>query len=295
MSWQTSMGAVVAAFGGTADVSSLCEADTATTTIRSVLGRVPLSARYCTLIAKPCAKKLPALRPGAREHQPTTAYRCSTAKRLAFGMPPPSQGALAQTAAVSVATILGSGILGLPVSLARSGLPPFLAAFTLTCVAQVAVVYATTELLQRATAAKRAGAAGAASARRAAYRPLPYQTATAKWSIEDGDGSSGGGGATAGRDELAPAERGDSTTRTVGEGGDDASDDVFCDVGVDDCAAPGLHAFAELYLPTLWLKVLFELAVLFHFVSIMSSYALGAPQAFREVFPFLKVIPETGL
>lgn len=214
-------------------------------------------------------------------------------------MPPPTRAALAQTAAVSVATILGSGILGLPVSLARSGLPPFLAAFTLTCVAQVAVVYATTELLQRATAAKRAGAAGA---RRAAYRPLPYQAATAldrdaalptaKWTIEDGSGD-GGGGVPAGGEAFGHAEDGDPETRNVRDGSNDAADDVFGDVGDDDCAAPGLHAFAELYLPTLWLKVLFELAVLFHFVSIMSSYALGAPQAFREVFPFLKVIPET--
>lgn len=212
-------------------------------------------------------------------------------------MPPPSRGALAQTAAVSVATILGSGILGLPVSLARSGLPPFLATFTLTCLAQVAVVYATTELLQRASAAKRAGAA---NAHRAAYQALPYQAAAgggrdaalpvAKWSIEDVEGDGGCGGAAA---------EGQAEGRSIGNGvrnaihsaaGDDLDGTV-----VDDCAAPGLHSFAELYLPTLWLKILFELAVLFHFVSIMSSYALGAPQAFREVFPFLKVIPETAM
>lgn len=214
-------------------------------------------------------------------------------------MPPPSHGALAQTAAVSIATVLGSGILGLPVSLARSGLPPFLATFTLTCVAQVAVVYATTELLQRATVAKRAGAAGA---RRATYRPLPYQTAagdgrdaafpTAKWSIEDNSGD-GSRGATMERGNRVQGDNRDLRATGVRDGSDDPTDDVFGDVGVDDSAAPGLHSFAELYLPTLWLKVLFELAVLFHFVSIMSSYALGAPQAFREVFPFLKVIPET--
>lgn len=221
-------------------------------------------------------------------------------------MPTPSRGALAQTAAVSVATILGSGILGLPVSLARSGLPPFLLSFTVTCAAQLAVVYATAELLQRASAAKRASAA---HARRAPYRPLPYQAAagvddvempTSLWSVGDGEegGAAAPGAARAGSGETSASS---GTEWTMGSrltpSGSAAS--VASVEGEELRAAergsdaPGLHTFAELFLPYVWLKVLFELAVLFHFVSIMSSYALGAPQAFREVFPFLKVIPET--
>lgn len=62
----------------------------------------------------------------------------------------PSWGSLCQTTAVSVATILGTGILGLPVSLHASGLKPFLLTFTLTLFAQLSVVAAMTELLQRA-------------------------------------------------------------------------------------------------------------------------------------------------
>lgn len=57
---------------------------------------------------------------------------------------------LLQTTAVSVATILGTGILGLPVTLHTSGLRPFFLTFTLNLIAQLGIVTATVELLQRA-------------------------------------------------------------------------------------------------------------------------------------------------
>lgn len=62
----------------------------------------------------------------------------------------PSWGSLGQTVAVSIATILGTGILGLPVSLYRSGLQPFLLVFTFNFIAQVGAVALLSELLQRA-------------------------------------------------------------------------------------------------------------------------------------------------
>lgn len=61
----------------------------------------------------------------------------------------PTWTSLGQTVAVSVATILGTGILGLPVSLNASGVRPFLLLFTANLFAQIGVVYATAELLQR--------------------------------------------------------------------------------------------------------------------------------------------------
>lgn len=62
----------------------------------------------------------------------------------------PSWGSLCQTVAVSIATILGTGILGLPVSLYRSGLQPFLLVFTFNLIAQLGAVALLSELLQRA-------------------------------------------------------------------------------------------------------------------------------------------------
>eukprot|EP00166_Cyanidium_caldarium_P003604 ctg_35.g103 len=51
---------------------------------------------------------------------------------------------------LTIATVLGTGVLGLPVSLYRCGVRPFLVWFTVTVVAQCGTVYGTVELLQRA-------------------------------------------------------------------------------------------------------------------------------------------------
>ncbi len=64
----------------------------------------------------------------------------------------PSWAALVATTAISVATVLGTGILALPVTLYKTGLSPFFISFTVTMIAQLGVVYAMTELLQRAYA-----------------------------------------------------------------------------------------------------------------------------------------------
>ncbi|XP_071151763.1 uncharacterized protein [Mytilus edulis] len=58
---------------------------------------------------------------------------------------------------VTIATILGVGILGLPVTLSRAGLYPFLVSFILGSVVQVLLVYFFVELLQIAYAAQNSG------------------------------------------------------------------------------------------------------------------------------------------
>lgn len=50
----------------------------------------------------------------------------------------------------SIATVIGSGILALPVTLYNTAIPVFLILFTVTLFAQIAVIYAVVELLQRA-------------------------------------------------------------------------------------------------------------------------------------------------
>lgn len=75
--------------------------------------------------------------------------------------------ALCQATAVSVATILGTGILGLPVSLHASGIRPFLLIFTISFFAQLAAVIATVEVLQRAHKSSQPA--------NSAYRPLPNE------------------------------------------------------------------------------------------------------------------------
>ncbi|PXF44741.1 hypothetical protein BWQ96_05500 [Gracilariopsis chorda] len=62
----------------------------------------------------------------------------------------PPFATLLQTFAVSVATVLGTGILGLPVALHASGLRPFLALFVFNLISQIGVIAATTEILHLA-------------------------------------------------------------------------------------------------------------------------------------------------
>jgi amino acid permease len=52
---------------------------------------------------------------------------------------------------VSIATILGTGILALPVKLYETGFRPFMLTFTLTLFAQVTTVFLMAEVLQRAS------------------------------------------------------------------------------------------------------------------------------------------------
>jgi amino acid permease len=53
---------------------------------------------------------------------------------------------------MSIATVLGTGVLGLPVSLYRCGIAPFLVFFTVTVVAEACAVVVAVELLQRTQA-----------------------------------------------------------------------------------------------------------------------------------------------
>lgn len=56
---------------------------------------------------------------------------------------------------VAVATILGTGILALPVKLYSTGFSPFMLTFTLTLIAQLGTVFLMVELLQRASNANK--------------------------------------------------------------------------------------------------------------------------------------------
>ena len=58
--------------------------------------------------------------------------------------------AFAQAFAITVATILGTGILALPAELFNSGLAPFVFIFVVCLCMQISVVYLMVELLQHA-------------------------------------------------------------------------------------------------------------------------------------------------
>ena len=73
---------------------------------------------------------------------------CSARLLARLGLPRETF-ALVNAAAVAVATILGTGILALPVKLAHSGMAPFSVMFLLCLLMQLATVILMVELLQR--------------------------------------------------------------------------------------------------------------------------------------------------
>lgn len=164
----------------------------------------------------------------------------------------PTWGALASTTAISVATVLGTGILALPVTLHRSGLGPFVASFTVTLIAQLGVIVAMTELLQHA------------------YAMAPK-------------------GQMVRKDEYAAIVDGAFSMRDDNEDEEWAMEDERRVEG----QAASLHTLSKLYLNHRLLQWLFETFVLLHFVSIMVSYALGAPQVYRQLVPMFGRMSET--
>lgn len=165
----------------------------------------------------------------------------------------PTWASLGQTVAVSVATILGTGILALPVSLSRSGIQPFLLLFTLNLFAQIAVVYATTELLQRALQL---------STKRESTELISSKSQTK--SSEN---------AAAAAVEHTPMAVTTSTTSR------------------QEPTPPSLHSLADYFLHTPLLRWMFNLFVMSHFIFILVAYVLAAPQAYAAIFPFLSHIP----
>lgn len=154
----------------------------------------------------------------------------------------PSWASLIATTAISIATVLGTGILALPVTLHKAGLLPFISFFTITLAAQVGVVYAMTELLQRAYALGPKAEPG----RSEDYLMIPN---------EENNNSN----------NNLPSASMDSLTGYP--------------------TAPSLHTISKLFLSHPFLQWMFEGFVLLHFVSIMVSYALAAPQVLGELVP----------
>ncbi|OSX79571.1 hypothetical protein BU14_0074s0002 [Porphyra umbilicalis] len=201
---------------------------------------------------------------------------------------------------VSVAAVIGTGVLGLPVSLWRSRLAPFTAVFSLTALAQVASVAAMVELLQRAAAA-----GGTPTP-----PPTPYDAMTAggdagaarrfgsdsadvsgELSVDEaGLGWDGGGTDDA---KVAPATRRPAAAMSSvsvdsdwdGAGGGGQRGDGR-PAGVRSSAAPppSLFAIAEANLDSLPARLAFYGAALLQFVAILTSYGLAGPQAYHALF-----------
>lgn len=162
---------------------------------------------------------------------------------------------------VTIASILGVGVLGLPVTLANAGLYPFLVTFILGSVIQGLLVYFFVELLQIAYAAQNNVSSG-----KEEMVPLNDML---------GDESC---------DEIE-IEHMDSNTGPVLAG------HVIMPKS-QDTESPSLYTLGSLFLG-FGFKQCFEISLLLQFVGFLISYALAGSEAYAQVIgvDFRFVIP----
>ena len=169
---------------------------------------------------------------------------------------------------VTIATILGTGILALPVELSLSGFWPFVLVFLVSLLMQLAVVFLTVELMQRAHVTVCKG-------------PAVDQE---KRLQSDGVGINGGlltgNGTTKGFETIALETPPTDTTNTN-------SDNMFYTLQFDSFNeedTPDLHRMGKLFLSSKWLQRGFDLSVVCHFAAVLVSYNLAGPQAYADLF-----------
>lgn len=170
----------------------------------------------------------------------------------------PTWATLGQTVAVSVATILGTGILGLPVVLHQSGLRPFLVLFTANFIAQLGIVIAMTELLHRAYITT------------ASSTSTHFET-TPPHHLDDPLSS-----------QLKPPSVNSSHDAHAALQNESKSEQL----------APSLHSLAALFIHSPSLRFIFNVLVIAHFVFILCAYTLAASQAYVALFPALAIFPK---
>lgn len=173
----------------------------------------------------------------------------------------PTWASLVSTTAISVATILGTGILALPVTLHKAGLSPFLVTFTATFFAQIGAVYCMVELLQRA------------------YALGPKLRSTEEYTAISSASSA----------SSSPQRDNNNINNNINNGHVSDDEDPMSPSSSMDALtvrpAPSLHTISKLFLSNRVLQLFFEGFVLLHFVSIMVSYALAAPQVLGQLIP----------
>ncbi|XP_067454042.1 uncharacterized protein si:ch211-51h4.2 isoform X1 [Thunnus thynnus] len=159
---------------------------------------------------------------------------------------------------LTIATILGTGILGLPVTIAHAGLLPFLISFVIGFFVQALLIYLFVELLQRCQVVQLES----------------LKTGVAECIVMD----------QVGMEDPAPTEEED----------EDEADSAEADTGLLQPGAVNLQSQAESLQPNLHLlghlflsrpmSHAFNCILLFQFISIGISYVLAGSEAYAALF-----------
>lgn len=160
---------------------------------------------------------------------------------------------------LTIATILGTGILGLPVTIARAGLLPFLVSFLVGFCVQAVLIYLFVDLLQRCQVVQlETLKTGVAECIVMSPMGLEQQAFT-----DDDDEDDDGENTEADTGLLQP---GAADVQTQAEN-----------------FQPNLHLLGRLFLPR-HMSHAFNCVVLFQFISIGISYVLAGSEAYASLF-----------
>ncbi|XP_059143831.1 uncharacterized protein LOC131931145 isoform X2 [Physella acuta] len=152
---------------------------------------------------------------------------------------------------VTIATILGTGILGLPVKLTQAGFYPFLISFLTDAVVQSLLIYFFTDVLQRAMAAQY---------QRKGEESIPLNTVIEEEfcidSDDDDDDGQSNGAIMRGK------------MQHIRE--------------VPLVQSPNLHMLGKLFL-TCGLQQTFDVLIILQFIALLISYALAGSEAYAQL------------
>jgi hypothetical protein len=201
---------------------------------------------------------------------------------------------------VAIASILGTGILGLPVTLSESGFRPFVISFLICYFIQVLTIFFFTEVLQKAyyrNVEKLEESDKDNAPIHVEKHELPTYGSDYNLAAKQEYGEF-----VELRDMVAPS-RGNVESSVPLMLDDNDDDDITTSTttyysrqsykadAIKRCL-PNLHSLGELLLPC-FLRQLFTLTVLLSLLCLLVSYALAGSQAFATLFhiQYIKMIP----
>ncbi|XP_030228807.1 uncharacterized protein si:ch211-51h4.2 [Gadus morhua] len=169
---------------------------------------------------------------------------------------------------LSIATILGTGILGLPVTIAHAGLLPFLITFLIGFLVQGLVIYLFVELLQRCQVAQVESLKGAST-----EQIIMEQ-------VEEGEVVPARAAHTEEEEEEEVGDEDEGESADTGLLTPDAEVDVQSQA---QSLQPNLHLLGRLFLSRP-MSHAFDCIILFQFISVGISYVLAGSEAYAALF-----------
>ncbi|KAG2374259.1 hypothetical protein C9374_010829 [Naegleria lovaniensis] len=167
---------------------------------------------------------------------------------------------------VSIATILGTGILGLPVKLYQTGFWPFFSTFIICFIMQAMIILYLTEILQKTELIMKEEH----GKKESLEEENIMQEKTSEQDVEDITHTNSND-----QEEEEPIETIEQVGTTSVPVKEENKEPIVFE--------PDLHTIGRLFLNRV-LQILFDFSVIIHFISILISYSIAGPIAIASLF-----------